>query len=110
MRQFNSVRDEADPALSETWDFIAGGLEVCSGSHRVSDYDELCAAMRSGATGPAMDPESEAWAGWMSMFKAGMPAHAGASFGVNRILQGFLGLKDIREVTLFPRDKTRLAP
>ena len=110
MRQFNSKTVQGAAELSETWDFIAGGREICSGSHRVSDYDELCRAMRSGATGPPMDPESEQWRGWMTAFKTGMPPHAGASFGVNRILQGFLGLEEIRETTLFPRDANRLAP
>jgi len=110
MRQFNSKTVPGAPHLSETWDFIAGGREICSGSHRVSDYDELCQAMLSGATGPPMDPESPQWRGWTSTFKVGMAPHAGASFGVNRMLQGFLGLGEIREVTLFPRDANRLAP
>lgn len=110
MRQFNSVPVSDAPDLSETWDFIAGGREICSGSHRISDYDALCKAMRSGATGPPMDPESEQWRAWINAFKLGMPPHAGASLGVNRIFQGFLGLDEIRETTLFPRDANRLAP
>jgi aspartyl-tRNA synthetase len=39
-----------------------------------------------------------------------MPTHGGLGVGVNRLLQGFLGLGDVREVTLFPRDVNRLAP
>lgn len=30
--------------------------------------------------------------------------------GLNRLVQGYLGLNDIRETVLFPRDACRLAP
>jgi aspartyl/asparaginyl-tRNA synthetase len=30
--------------------------------------------------------------------------------GLNRLVQGFLGLSDVRETVLFPRDAGRLAP
>jgi len=89
MRQFNSKTVKGAPHLSETWDFIAGGREICSGSHRISDYQELCQAMRSGTTGLPMDPESEQWRGWMSPLNCARPPHAGASFVVNLILGDF---------------------
>lgn len=30
--------------------------------------------------------------------------------GLNRLVQGYLGLADVRETVLFPRDACRLAP
>ena len=95
MRQFNSKSVTGAPQHLKIWDFIAGGRQSCPGSHRVSDYDEFCHVMRSGATGLPMDSDTEQWRGWMSAFETGMPPHGGASFGVNRMLQGFLGLKEI---------------
>ncbi len=110
MRQFNSVANPNEPGLSNTWDTIAGGREICSGSQRVNSHDELCEAMRSNVCGPPLDPEAEKWQAYLSAFKAGMPRHGGCGLGVNRLLQAFLGLDDVREVTLFPRDVNRLAP
>ncbi|KAH8698157.1 aspartate-tRNA ligase [Phaeosphaeriaceae sp. PMI808] len=110
MRQFNSQANELAPGLSNTWDTIVGGREICSGSHRINSYDELCTAMRAGVCGPPLDPAAEKWKSYLTAFKTGMPRHGGCGLGVNRLLQGFLGFDDVREVTLFPRDGNRLAP
>ena len=110
MRQFNSQANLDNPGLSNTWDTIVGGREICSGSERINSHDELCKAMRAGVCGPPLHPEAEKWQAYLSAFKAGMPRHGGCGLGVNRLLQSFLGLNDIREATLFPRDVNRLAP
>lgn len=110
MRQFNSKASSDKTGLSNTWDTIVRGREICSGSQRISSYSELCEAMRAGVCGPAMDPGEEKWQPYLSAFKSGMPQHGGCGLGVNRLLQGFLGIEDVREVTLFPRDMNRLAP
>ncbi|PWY86281.1 aspartate-tRNA ligase [Aspergillus heteromorphus CBS 117.55] len=110
MRQFNSQENPDAPGLSNTWDTIVGGREICSGSQRINGYDELCEAMRAGVCGPPLDPEAEKWQSYLTAFRAGMPPHGGCGLGVNRLLQGFLGLDDVREVTLFPRDVNQLAP
>ena len=110
MHQFNSQANPDDPWFSNTWDTIAGGREICSGSQRINSYDELCEAMRENVCGAPLDPEAEKWHAYMTTLKAGMPSHGGCGLGVNRLLQSFLGLDDVREATLFPRDVNRLAP
>ncbi|KAK2612472.1 hypothetical protein QQS21_001576 [Conoideocrella luteorostrata] len=110
MRQFNSQASPNALGFSNTWDTIVGGREICSGSQRINGYDELCKAMRAGICGPPLDPEAEKWQPYLAAFKTGMPRHGGCGLGVNRLLQGFLGLDDVREVTLFPRDVNRLTP
>ena len=110
MRQFNSQASPNDPGLSNTWDTIVGGREICSGSQRINSHDELCEAMRAGVCGPPLHPEAEKRQTYLTAFKAGMPRHGGCGLGVHRLLQSFLGLNDVREVTLFPRDVNRLAP
>ncbi|TWU71402.1 hypothetical protein ED733_002925 [Metarhizium rileyi] len=94
MRQFNSQASPDSPGLSNTWDTIVGGREICSGSQRINSYEELCQAMRAGVCGPPMDPVDEKWQPYLAAFKAGMPRHGGCGLGVNRLLQGFLGLND----------------
>lgn len=66
--------------------------------------------MRAGVCGPPMDPLEEKWQPYLDAFKSGMPRHGGCGLGVNRLLQGFLGFGDVREVTMFPRYVGRVAP
>ncbi|KAE8161313.1 aspartate-tRNA ligase [Aspergillus tamarii] len=110
LRQFNSQAHPDAPGFSNTWDIIVGGREICSGSQRIHSYQELCEAMRAGVCGPPLDPEAEQWQPYLAAFKAGMPPHGGCGLGLNRLLQSFLGLDDVRETTLFPRDVNRLRP
>jgi aspartyl/asparaginyl-tRNA synthetase len=45
---------------------------------------------------------------YIQAFKYGMPPEGGWSFGSERITQGILGLSNIREASLFPRDMERV--
>lgn len=110
MRQFNSAPHPLNPKLSNTWDTLVGGREICSGSQRIHSYAELRSAMQAGTCGPPLDPDAPQWHPYLEAFRLGMPKHGGCGLGVNRLLQGFLGLKDVREVTLFPRDVNRVTP
>jgi aspartyl/asparaginyl-tRNA synthetase len=42
--------------------------------------------------------------------QAGMPRHGGFGMGLERLTQKIIGLQNIKEATLFPRDINRLAP
>jgi aspartyl-tRNA synthetase len=48
--------------------------------------------------------------GYIDSFRYGAPPHAGWGMGLERLMMMILGMKNIREVTLFPRDRDRLAP
>jgi len=39
-----------------------------------------------------------------------MPPHAGWGLGAERLIMAMLNLKNIREASLFPRDRQRLVP
>lgn len=48
---------------------------------------------------------------WFTQFfKWGVPSHGGFSIGIERFTQVILGLENIREAVLFPRDTDRLTP
>jgi aspartyl/asparaginyl-tRNA synthetase len=47
---------------------------------------------------------------YIDSFKFGAPPHAGWSIGLERITMELLGIDNIREATLFPRDRDRLNP
>ncbi|MFX1577042.1 MAG: amino acid--tRNA ligase-related protein, partial [Promethearchaeota archaeon] len=38
------------------------------------------------------------------------PPHGGLAIGIERLTMQMLGYSNIREVVLFPRDRTRLVP
>jgi len=105
-RPFNSHPSPGSTGLTNAGDTIVGGREVCSGSQRINRYEEVRSAMANAN----ISPDSKEWGPYLSAFKAGMPLHGGLGLGVNRLLQGFLGLDDVREVTLYPRDANRTAP
>ena len=57
-----------------------------------------------------IDPESAGFKDYVDAFRYGCPPHGGGGLGLNRILQFYLGLNNVREATLFPRDPQRLGP
>jgi len=46
----------------------------------------------------------------LQAFDYGMPPHAGWATGLERLTMMLTGKQNIREVTLFPRDRFRLTP
>jgi len=55
-----------------------------------------------------LDPKSFEF--YLNSFAYGMPSHGGWGIGVERLVQKMLGLNNIRETILFPRDRNRLVP
>ncbi|HWH08901.1 MAG TPA: amino acid--tRNA ligase-related protein, partial [Candidatus Thermoplasmatota archaeon] len=47
---------------------------------------------------------------YLKAFRYGMPPHGGFGLGIDRLTMEVLGLPNVREAVLFPRDRTRLAP
>ncbi|CCF44874.1 hypothetical protein CH063_14134 [Colletotrichum higginsianum] len=62
------------------------------------------------ARDPPIDPDSDMWRPFVEAYEAGAPPQGGFGMGLNRFVQGFLGLADIHETVLFPRDASRLGP
>ena len=50
------------------------------------------------------------FADYLVNFKQGMPPHGGLAIGLERLTAQVLGLRNVREAALFPRDRHRLAP
>lgn len=108
IRSFQVHPNTANPAITNSFDFILRGQESCTGYQQIHDYKMLRAAMAS--RDPPLDPDSPMWRPYVSSFEAGMHPHGNYGVGLNRLLQGFLGLDDIHEVALFPRDSSRSEP
>ena len=84
------------------------GQEVVSGAQRIHDPAALAARMR--AMEPPLDPDSDGFRHYVEAFRMGCAPHGGGGFGLNRITMLWLGLANIRQATLFPRDPQRKVP
>lgn len=98
---------EGNPEVFERFDLLFRGVEIATGSMREHRYDRLCDQLRTMAGG---DPEAEGFRYYMSAFKYGMPPHGGFGMGLERFVQKLIGLANVKEASLFPRDMNRLSP
>lgn len=101
-RAFYSLPDPADPEFSLSYDLLFRGLEIASGSQRVSDYQQLLEIMKE----RRLDPKN--FELYLQAFKYGMPPEGGFSFGLERVTMKLLNLANVREASLFPRDMERV--
>ena len=106
VRPFYTKQHPTDPNLSNSYDFFMRGEEIMSGAQRINDAEELEASMRS----KGVDPTAEGFQDYINAFRQGCRPHAGGGLGLNRIVQFFLGLDNVRQATPFPRDPQRLRP
>jgi aspartyl-tRNA synthetase len=106
VRPFYTKAHPADPKLSNSYDFFMRGEEIMSGAQRINDADELEESMRK----KGVDPGAEGFQDYIAAFRQGCRPHAGGGLGLNRIVQFFLGLDNVRQATPFPRDPQRLRP
>ncbi|KAF1952604.1 aspartyl-tRNA synthetase [Byssothecium circinans] len=94
--------------LSNSYDMFMRGQEICSGAQRIHDAELLASQMRK--HDPPIDPNGAGTKDYVDSFRYGCPPHAGGGFGLERIVQFWLGLPNIRMCSLFPRDPQRVTP
>ncbi len=99
--------NEQKPEFAERFDLIFRGVEISTGSMREHRYDVLMKQLKEKAGG---DPEHPGFKYYLQAFKYGMPPHGGFAMGLERVTEKMLGLANVKEATLFPRDINRLAP
>src|SRR6056297_3352754 len=93
-----------DPDLSTGFDLMHPDMELVSGGQREHRYERLVEGFEQQGLDPA------AFDYYTKMFRYGMPPHAGWGLGGERLVMTMLGLENIREAVLFPRDRQRLSP
>ncbi|MCP8315199.1 MAG: aspartate--tRNA(Asn) ligase [archaeon] len=90
--------------ISESFDLMYGYLELASGGTRVSDRAKLEKRLLENG----LDPKD--FSEHLKAFTWGMPVHAGWGLGLDRFTMVLTGMKNIRDVILYPRDRFRLNP
>jgi aspartyl-tRNA synthetase len=104
VKPFYIMDQDDDDSLSTGFDMMHPEMELVSGGQREHRYEELVAGFEQ----QGLDPEQFDY--YTKMFKYGMPPHAGWGMGAERLVMTMLGLDNIRETVLFPRDRQRLSP
>ncbi len=101
-RPFYTYPDPEDPEYTCSFDLLGRGLEWVTGGQRISDYQTLLEHVKKWGNKPA-DFEL-----YLQAFKFGMPPEGGFCLGAERITMQVLGLNNVREASLFPRDMERI--
>ncbi|MGD0494918.1 MAG: aspartate--tRNA(Asn) ligase [Candidatus Bathyarchaeia archaeon] len=103
-RAFYTKPRDDNPEISEGFDLMWRWLELVSGGARIASKDLLMKRLREKGLSPG------AFKHHLQAFDYGMPPHAGWAIGLERLTMMLTGKKNIREATLYPRDKFRLTP
>jgi nondiscriminating aspartyl-tRNA synthetase len=101
-RPMYTYEDENDLGFTKSFDLLFRGIEITTGGQRVHNYDLLVEKIK----GKGLDPENFSF--YLQSFKYGMPPHGGLGMGLERLTAKMLGLDNVKEATLFPRDLNRI--
>ncbi|CAD5225665.1 unnamed protein product [Bursaphelenchus okinawaensis] len=104
VRPFYTMSDPDDSRWSNSYDMFMRGEEILSGAQRIHDPVMLTERAKHHQI------DISKIQCYIDAFKYGCPPHAGGGIGLERVTMLFLGLKNIRLSSLFPRDPKRLTP
>lgn len=104
IKAFYSMPYENNPKISKAFDLIHNGLEISSGTQRIHIPELLIKQIKS----KGLNPENFKY--YIDVFRYGAPFHSGWSIGLERMTMTITGKSNIREVTMFPRDRNRITP
>ncbi|MCZ6711062.1 MAG: aspartate--tRNA(Asn) ligase, partial [Gammaproteobacteria bacterium] len=99
---YTMARDEKGAAQS--FDLLLNGVEITTGGQRLHSRQALESAMSARSIDPAGFEDH------LRMFDLGMPPHGGFAIGLERLTAQLLGLPNVREAVMYPRDRNRLTP
>jgi nondiscriminating aspartyl-tRNA synthetase len=104
VKPFYVMHVDDEPEFARSVDLVYKGLELSSGGQREHRHDRIVAQISQ----KGLDPQGLAW--FTEPFRYGVPPHGGFSLGIERLTASLLGIENIKEVALFPRDPERLQP
>jgi nondiscriminating aspartyl-tRNA synthetase len=104
MKFYHMAEDNGQTARSA--DLLFRGVEISTVPQREHRHDNLVKQMKEAG----VDPTAPGFVHFVTAFKHGLPPHGGCGFGIDRFVEKTIGLANIKEAILFPRDINRLAP
>jgi len=105
--KFYHKKMEDKPELAERSDFLFRGVEIMTCPMREHRYDVVVKQLKDKL---GVEPDAPGFKHYMQAFKHGLPPHGGFGLGLERLTQKIIGLQNVKEAALFPRDINRLAP
>lgn len=94
--------DPENPEYGFSVDLLGRGVEWSSGGQRINDYQEIKEHIKDWGL------KEEDVELYLQSFKYGVPPLGGFALGAERVTMHILGLKNVREASLFPRDMERI--
>lgn len=95
-----------DDGTVATADLLFRGIEIATCPMREHRYDKLVGQMKE----KGIDPSHPGFKYYLQAFKFGLPPHGGCGYGIDRLVEKAIGLNNVKEAILFPRDINRLTP
>ena len=89
---------------ASSFDLLYQGIQITTGGQRLHRREDLEKALRT----RGIDPSN--FEGHLKMFDLGMPPHGGFAIGLERLTAQVLNLSNVRQASLYPRDRTKLTP
>lgn len=104
MKFYHRLSDDGETVL---WaDLLFRGLEIATCPMRENRHEVLVEQMKAAG----LDPDHPGYKYFLEAMKFGLPAHGGCGYGIDRLVEKTIGLGNVKEATLFPRDINRLTP
>ncbi len=103
-KPFYTMPSPENPRVARAFDLNYEWLELASGGERIYKPEVFLEGLRRAGLNP------EDFRPFIHVLEHGMPPHAGFGLGFSRLMMVLTGMKNIRQVTLFPRDVDRVTP
>jgi nondiscriminating aspartyl-tRNA synthetase len=87
-------------------DLLFRGLEIATCPMRENRHEVLIEQIKAAG----LDPGHPGYKYFLEAMKFGLPPHGGCGYGIDRLVEKTIGLGNVKEATLFPRDINRLTP
>lgn len=101
-RPVYTMPDADDPGFTKSFDVLFRGCEIVTGGQRIHGYKMLLENMKK------FGLKQKDFTFYLQAFKYGMPPEGGIGLGLERLTWQMLGLDNIKQATLFPRDRNRI--
>jgi lysyl-tRNA synthetase class 2 len=99
-----SRRNDADPFITDRWEFFVGGRELANGFSELNDAEDQAQRFKEQVERKDAGDEEAMYydADYVRALEYGMPPTAGLGLGVDRLVMLYTNSPSIRDVLLFP--------
>jgi lysyl-tRNA synthetase, class II len=99
-----SRRNDADPFITDRWEFFVGGRELANGFSELNDAEDQAQRFKDQVERKEAGDEEAMYydADYVRALEYGMPPAAGLGLGVDRLVMLYTNSPSIRDVLLFP--------